>query len=126
MSNFYTVANEAIDEFLKEDGTWTDDYTQSHHMSLQDAMEKTIELWNEQKKPTEVFEIPLNHEAFYSGVSSAIGDLQDRMGACGVELDTEIGQSDETTWTMRFINGGFTVSIKLESPESFEVLCDED
>jgi hypothetical protein len=120
----YALADGSLTQFRREDGTWSDDYNDAEQMTFEQAMAKCVELFQESKLITEVFEVPLLAEGMYAAIDSRIDDLQARLEAAGVTLTTQVGSGDETTWTMEF--GDFTLTMKLAGPDDFEVNDNED
>lgn len=118
--NYYVVSDETRTKFLRGDGSWTDEMNDAEHMTIEQAVEKQVELIR-REVITEICEVPLMHESFYDDVHSRIDDLQAALDSIGITLSTEIGQGDETTWTLEFPAIGRTVRIKLDSPDSWEV-----
>lgn len=121
--NYYVVGDERLTRFRKADGSWTDDYNEAEQLSIEQAVERQVELIR-QKVITEIFEVPLLAEGMYRAIHSRVDDLQARLEAAGVALTTRIGEGDETTWTMEF--GDFTLTMKLAGPDEFEVSERED
>lgn len=118
--NYYVVSNEAGDRFLNASGEWVESMDDAEHMTIERAVERQVELIR-REIITELFEVPLMHEAMYEDLHARIDDVQGSLEAVGVELTTHIGQGDETTWTMVF-PGGFTLRMKLAGPEAWEVI----
>ena len=124
MNNMYALADESLKQFRREDGTWSDDYNDAEQMTLEQAMERCLEVFEDAGVITEVFEVPLLAEGMYAAIDSRIDDLQARLEAAGVTLNTQVGSGDETTWTMEF--GDFSLTMKLAGPDDFEVTDHED
>ena len=121
MSNLYVIANQDLDSFRKEDGTWTPDINEAEQMGLHDALEKEIEVHLGGEKMIQLLEVPLMHEAQYEdalSLSDAAAVFFDRHG---LDLSVEIGDSDETTWAMTSRATGETVRVTLSDCTSFEV-----
>lgn len=125
MSNFYGIANETLDKFLTASGDWSESIDDAEHLTIEAATDRQLELIRQQVI-TELVEIPLMQQGVYDAIHSRIDDLQARLEAEGVDLVTNIGQGDETTWTMTFRNSGLTLTLKLTGPDDFEVQTDED
>lgn len=121
--NYYVVGDEALTRFRKADGSWTEDYNEAEQLTIEQAVEKQVELIRQQIV-TEIFEVPLLAEGMYHAIHNRVDDLQARLEAAGVTLTTTIGEGDETTWTMEF--GDFTLTMKLAGPDEFEITDRED
>ena len=125
MSNFYGIANEALDKFLTASGDWSESIDEAEHLTIEAATDKQLELIRQQVI-TELVEIPLMQQGVYDAIHIRIDDLQARLEAEGVDLVTNIGQGDETTWTMTFRDSGLTLTLNLTGPDDFEVQTNED
>lgn len=125
MSNFYGIANEALDRFLTASGDWSENIDDAEHLTIEAATDKQLELVR-REIITELVEIPLMQQGVYDAVHSRIDELQARLEAEGVDLVTHIGQGDETTWTMTFRGSGLVLTLKLTGPDDFEVQTDEN
>lgn len=123
MSNFYGIANETLDKFLTASGEWSENIDDAEHLTIVQATEKQVDLLLRDKVMTELVEIPLMQEGVYDAIHSRIDDLQARLEAAGVDLETTIGEGDETTWRLTF--PGFMLTLNLTGPDDFEV-TDED
>lgn len=121
--NYYVVGDETITKFLKADGSWTDDYNEAEQLTIEEAVERQVEMIR-QNIVTEIFEVPLLAEGMYQAIHNRVDDLQARLEAAGVALTTNIGEGDETTWTMEFAD--FTLTMKLAGPDDFEVVEKDD
>lgn len=119
--NYYIVSDEAMERFLKADGQWTDDRDEAEHLTIEQAVEKQVELIRQQVV-TEICEVPLMHEAVYDDVHSRIDDVQARLAEAGIYLSTEIGSEDETTWTLEVESIGLTLKMRLAGPDEWEVV----
>jgi hypothetical protein len=117
--NFFAIANETLDRFLRADGTWSDDVDEAEHLTIEQAVEKQVEMIR-REIITEIFEVPLMAQAIYDDLHGRIDDLQGRLEAAGIELETHIGQGDETTWTMRIPAAGVVLRITLAGPDSWQ------
>jgi len=121
--NYYVVGDKKLAKFLAADGSWVEDYNDAEQLTIEQAVEKQVELIR-REIVTEIFEVPLLAEGMYHAIESRVDDLQARLEAAGVTLTTNIGQGDETTWTMEF--GDFTLTMKLAGPDEFEVIEKDD
>lgn len=121
--NYYVVGDEELTKFRKADGSWTEDYNEAEQLDINEAVERQVELIR-QGIVTEIFEVPLLAEGMYHAIHNRVDDLQARLEAAGVTLTTNIGEGDETTWTMEF--EGFTLTMKLAGPDEFEVSEKDD
>lgn len=124
MSNYYAISNESHDRFLRADGEWVEDIDDAEHMTIEQAVEKQVELVRD-NVITDLFEVPLMHEAVYADIHSRIDDLQARLESAGVELATEIGQGDQTTWTFGIPSIGLVLLMRLAGPDEWEIVTDE-
>lgn len=120
MSNYFAIANESLNRFLRADGTWSEDVDEAEHLTIEQAVEKQVEMIR-QDVITEIFEVPLMAQAVYDDIHGRIDDLQGRLESAGIELVTHIGQGDETTWTMTIPAAGVALKITLAGPDSWEV-----
>jgi len=107
--------------FRREDGEWTQNINDAEHMSIEDAVDKQAELIDD-PRIINVCEAPLMHEAMYADMSRRFDELQERLREHEVFLEYEIGESDETTWKITFERAGVAVVLKLEDPNSFEMV----
>ena len=121
--NYYVVGDEEVERFRKADGSWVEDYNEAEQLTIEEAVERQVELIR-QGIVTEIFEVPLLAEGMYHAINNRVDDLQARLEAAGVTLSTQIGEGDETTWTMEF--AGFTLTMKLAGPDEFEVSEKDD
>jgi tellurite resistance-related uncharacterized protein len=125
MSNFYGIANETLDKFLTASGDWSENTDDAEHVTIEAATEKQLEFVRQQVI-TELVEIPLMQQEAYDAINSRTDDLQARLEAAGVDLVTNIGHGDDTTWTMTFRHPGLTLTLKLTGPDDFEVQATEN
>jgi hypothetical protein len=107
--------------FRREDGEWTKNINDAEHMTIEDAVDKQAELIDD-PRIINVCEAPLMHEAMYADMSRRFDELQERLREHEVFLEYEIGESDETTWKITFERAGVAVVLKLEDPNSFEMV----
>lgn len=121
--NYYVVGDEGVTKFLAADGSWVDDYNEAEHLTIEQAVEKQVELIR-QKIVTEIFEVPLLAEGAYRAIHARVDDLQGLLDERGINLTTTIGEEDETTWT--FEVQGLTLTVKLAGPDEFEFSEAED
>jgi hypothetical protein len=121
--NYYVVGNEELTKFLAADGSWVEDYNEAEQLTIEQAVEKQVELIR-QEIITEIFEVPLLAEGAYSAIHARIDDLQGLLEERGINLTTNIGREDETTWT--FEVQGLTLTVKLTGPDEFEFNEAED
>lgn len=118
--NFYAIGNESIDRFRRADGEWVEDINDAEQFaSIEDAVMKQVDLFGVGIF-TEICEVPLMHEGIYDDIHSRIDDLQARLEAAGIELTTNIGSGDETTWTFGIENAGVTLTVRLAGPDEWE------
>jgi hypothetical protein len=107
--------------FRREDGEWTPNINDAEHMSIEDAVGKQSELIDD-PRIISVCEAPLMHEAMYADMSRRFDELQERLREHEVFLEYEIGEGDDTTWKITFERAGVAVVLKLEDPNSFEMV----
>jgi hypothetical protein len=107
--------------FRKENGEWTQNINDAEHMTLEEAADMQAELAADPRS-IDICEAPLMHEAMYADMDRRFDELQDRLREHGVFLEYEIGESDETTWKISFERAGVALVLKLEGPNSFEVM----
>jgi len=107
--------------FRREDGEWTPNIDDAEHMTIEDAVDKQAELIDD-PRIINVCEAPLMHEAMYADMGRRFDELQERLREHEVFLEYEIGESDETTWKITFERAGVAVVLKLEDPNSFEMV----
>jgi chromosome segregation ATPase len=120
MPNFFAIANESLDRFLRADGTWSEDMDDAEHLTIEQAVEKQVDLIR-REIITEIFEIPMMAQAMYDDIHGRIDDLQSRLESAGIALETHIGQGDETTWTFTIPAAAVTLKITLAGPDTWEV-----
>ena len=125
MSNFYGIANEALDRFLTASGDWSENVDEAEHLTMEAAIDKQLELVR-REVVTELIEIPLLQSGVYDAIHSRVDALQGQLEAEGVDLVTNIGEGDQTTWTMTFRGTGLVLTLKLAGPDDFEVHSNED
>ena len=125
MSNFYGIANETLDRFLTASGDWSENVDEAEHLTMEAAIDKQLELVR-REVITELIEIPLLQSGVYDAIHSRVDDLQGQLEAEGVDLVTNIGEGDQTTWTMTFRGSGLVLELKLAGPDEFEVRSNED
>ena len=125
MSNFYGIANETLDRFLTAGGDWSENVDDAEHLTMEAAIDKQLELVR-REVITELIEIPLLQSGVYDAIHSRVDDLQGQLEAEGVDLVTNIGEGDQTTWTMTFRGSGLVLELKLAGPDEFEVRSNED
>lgn len=119
--NYYIVSDESMQRFLKADGEWTDDRDEAEHLTIEQAVERQVELIRK-NVVTEICEVPLMHEAIYDDIHTRIDDVQRRLADAGIYLTTEIGSGDETTWTLEVESVGLTLKMRLAGPDEWEVV----
>lgn len=107
--------------FRREDGEWTPNINDAEHMSIEDAVGKQSELIDD-PRIINVCEAPLMHEAMYADMGRRFDELQERLREHEVFLEYEIGEGDDTTWKITFERAGVAVVLKLEDPNSFEMV----
>lgn len=120
--NYYVVGDEKLTKFLAADGSWVEDYNEAEQLTIEQAVEKQVELIR-REIVTEIFEVPLLAEGVYQAIHARIDDLQGLLEERGISLTTHIGQEDETTWTLEV--QGLTLTLKLAGPDEFEFSQDE-
>jgi hypothetical protein len=108
-------------QFRREDGEWTPNIDDAEHMTIEDAIDKQAELIDD-PRIINVCEAPLMHEAMYADMGRRFDELQERLREHEVFLEYEIGEGDETTWKITFERAGVAVVLKLEDPNSFEMV----
>jgi len=107
--------------FRREDGEWTPNIDDAEHMTIEDAVDKQAELIDD-PRIISVCEAPLMHEAMYADMSRRFDELQERLREHEVFLEYEIGEGDNTTWKITFERAGVALVLKLEDPNSFEMV----
>jgi hypothetical protein len=118
--NFFAIANETLDRFLRADGTWSEDVDDAEHLTIEQAVERQVELIR-REIVTEIFEVPMMAQAMYDDLHGRIDDLQGKLESAGIQLTTHIGQGDETTWTIDVPAAGVSLKITLAGPDSWTV-----
>lgn len=121
MSNFYVLRNRETGSYRKADGSMTGDIGEAEQMNIHDAMQKEIEVFASGDKVTELYEVPLMHEAQYEDAMDLTDPAGDFFDNHGIDLVVEIGAGDETTWTLTSRTTGQSVRVTLEDCHSFEV-----
>jgi hypothetical protein len=107
--------------FRREDGEWTTNIDDAEHMTIEDAIDKQAELIDD-PRIINVCEAPLMHEAMYADMGRRFDELQERLREHEVFIKYEIGEGDDTTWKITFERAGVALVLKLEDPNSFEMV----
>ncbi len=126
MSSYYVLANEDRDKFLDASGVWVEGIDDAHQYADFDAVLARHTEFVKQGIWTEICEVPLMHESIYEDINGRLNPLMERLQAAGCILTTHIGEGDETLWQFEFEAAGLTLTIKLESPNAWEVSYGED
>lgn len=126
MSNFYVLRNRKTGAYRRADGSMTEDIDDAEQMSIHDALEKEIEVFSRGEKFTELYEVPLMHDAQYEDAMAMTDPAGDFFDDHGIDLTVEIGAGDETAWTLVSRTTGHVAKVTLKDCHSFEVNKQED